>query len=488
VQDKKGPLFILHTFPTKLDELAAVVQRGAPDNLARIAFALAVKLGAEVSPIDDLHDDEKTLVDQMAEALLAAKNPLIIGGYGSGYDHFMKAAANIAWALQQQGRTPMLSFTLPECNSLGLEMLGGHRLDSAIDLMEKGGADTIIILENDLYRRADEHVIDSLFAHAKEVILIDHLYNQTAEKATAILPAGTFAEADGTIVNNEGRAQRFFQVFVPKGSVQESWRWLLQIAEKARIPSLNGLENLDDIVWALSSAVPFFEKVQQIAPHADFRINGQKIPRESHRYSGRTAILADVSVSEPKPADDIDTPLSFTMEGFRGVPPAPLIPYFWSPGWNSVQAVNKYQSEIGGHLHGGDPGLRLLEPRTNGKPHYFSEAPEKYVPIPGHVHVMPMYSIFGSEELSMYTKGIAQSAKDFFCMYMNPEDMHQWGISPGVWVSFDIDHHVYQLVAVPHHWLPRGIAGLNAGLPRSKVIDLPQCVKLSGSEALHATQ
>ena len=31
-----------------------------------------------------------------------------------------------------------------------------------------------------------------------------------------VLPAATFAETDGTLVNNEGRAQRFFQVFVPR--------------------------------------------------------------------------------------------------------------------------------------------------------------------------------------------------------------------------------------------------------------------------------
>ena len=31
------------------------------------------------------------------------------------------------------------------------------------------------------------------------------------------MPAGTFAESDGTLVNSEGRAQRFFQVFVPAG-------------------------------------------------------------------------------------------------------------------------------------------------------------------------------------------------------------------------------------------------------------------------------
>jgi NADH-quinone oxidoreductase subunit G len=43
-------------------------------------------------------------------------------------------------------------------------------------------------------------------------------------------------------------------------------------------------------------------------------------------------------------------------------PPPALIPRYWSPGWNSVQAINKFQIEGGGPLHGGDPGRRLIEP------------------------------------------------------------------------------------------------------------------------------
>ena len=49
-----------------------------------------------------------------------------------------------------------------------------------------------------------------------------------------VLPAGTFAETDGTLVNNEGRAQRFFQVFVPQGDIQESWRWAQDIMTRSR--------------------------------------------------------------------------------------------------------------------------------------------------------------------------------------------------------------------------------------------------------------
>ena len=75
--------------------------------------------------------------------------------------------------------------------------------------------------------------------------MIDHIEHATSAQADVVLPAATFAEADGTLVNNEGRAQRFFQVFVPKGEIkgdikgdtshdipgdiQESWRWMRDI-------------------------------------------------------------------------------------------------------------------------------------------------------------------------------------------------------------------------------------------------------------------
>ncbi|MGX5816829.1 NADH-quinone oxidoreductase subunit NuoG [Chitinophaga lutea] len=486
-QETHGPVFILHTFPTKLDELATVVHRDAPDNLARIAFAVAQILGAPVAASPNAHGEhplspvETALAAQIADALMGAERPLIIAGYGSGADHFMKAAADISWALHAQGKTPMLSLTLPECNTLGLEMIGGHRLDSVINALENGEADTLIILENDLYRRADKHIIDRLFGLAKEVVLIDHLYTPTAERASMLLPAGTFAEADGTIVNNEGRAQRFYQVFVPKGEIQESWRWCLEIGDASGNEALHGLRHLDDVCWAMETTLPILAPIRQLAPPADFRIAGQKIPREPHRYSGRTAMLANEQVSEPRPPDDPDTPLSFTMEGFRGEPPAPLIPYFWSPGWNSIQSVNKFQSEIGGHLHGGDPGVRLLEPHVNGAAPYFSEVPSAFVSIPGHLHLMPIYRIFGSEELSVRTEGIARQAEPAFIIYMHPEDMHAWDIQPETWARFDIEGHPYVLSPVANHWLPRGMAAVNAGAPGGRLHDLPQCIRFAGS-------
>ena len=44
----------------------------------------------------------------------------------------------------------------------------------------------------------------------------------------------------------------------------------------------------------------------EIAPPAGFRMVGQKIPRLSPRFSGRTAISANITVHEPAPPDDPD--------------------------------------------------------------------------------------------------------------------------------------------------------------------------------------
>ncbi|MEJ7679737.1 MAG: hypothetical protein WKG06_18150 [Segetibacter sp.] len=54
---------------------------------------------------------------------------------------------------------------------------------------------------------------------------------------------------------------------------------------------------------------------------------------------------------------DDDSPLSYTMEGYKGMPPSSAIPFYWAPGWNSVQSVAKCRDEPGGALKGRRPGV-----------------------------------------------------------------------------------------------------------------------------------
>ena len=125
-------------------------------------------------------------------------------------------------------------------------------------------------------------------------------------------------EADGTFVSSEGRAQRFFQVHGPQNEVLASWRWLKP----------DRWQNLDDVLAALSRALPELAPASYAAPSAAFRIAGAKIPRSPHRESGRTATLVNINISEPKTPEDPDSALSFSMKKETGETSSGFLPVF----------------------------------------------------------------------------------------------------------------------------------------------------------------
>ena len=106
-------------------------------------------------------------------------------------------------------------------------------------------------------------------------------------------------------------------------------------------------------------------------PDADFRMFNTKIPRQTIRYSGRTAMNSNVAVSEAGISQDPESPLAFSMEGQPERPPSSLVPFYWTPGWNSVQAMYTYLDEPNGSIKGGDPGVRLIEPDNIYNRQYF---------------------------------------------------------------------------------------------------------------------
>jgi NADH-quinone oxidoreductase subunit G len=443
-----------------------------------------------------LPDATRVLARTVAEALKAAERPLVVSGMGGGGGAVIEAAANVAWSLCNTGRPAELCFAVPECNSLGVAMLGGASLESAFKAARSADtaiattdAGTVIILENDLYQRSDAAVVDRFLAAAKHVVVIDHIMHATSEKADVVLPAGTFAEADGTLVNNEGRAQRSFQVFAPQGDIQESWRWVRDIMTAAGRDKEVPWSSLDHVTAACATVIPELEPILRAAPAAGFRINGQRIPREPHRYSGRTAMLANISVHEPEPPEDADSPLAFSMEGFLGHPPSALIPRFWAPGWNSVQAVNKFQDEVGGSLTGGDPGVRLIEPALpagSGKVGYFGNVPEAFERRTGEWLIVPLHHIFGTEEMSVLAPGIAELVTKPY-LALHPDDAAELNLAAGDDLQVQLEsvgggRTDYRLPVQLRAELERGVAGLPVGLPGLTGITLPEWGKVAKTD------
>lgn len=477
VQGERGPLFIASPDGTKLDEIAEKTFRGAPDDLARLGFAVAREIDPDAPAVPGMSQDALALARDIAQALRNAARPLIVSGTSCGSEALLHAAACVAWALRKKAGRGELSFVVPECNSFGLGLMAGGNIADAFKGMMGGKADTVIVLENDLYRRADEQSVSEFLGKAKHIIVIDHLRSRTASAADVVLPAGTFAESAGTLVNNEGRAQRFYQVFVPNGDIQESRRWLSAIMAASGRQKAEQWRTLDDVTAAMTAELSVFKPVSDIAPSADFRVAGMKIPRQPHRYSGRTAIHANINVQEPKPPDDPDSALAFTMEGYEGRPPSPLISHYWAPGWNSVQALNKFQQEVGGPLRGGDPGRRLIEPSDDGIVRYFREVPEVFTRREGEWLVVPLHHIFGSEELSVLSPGITELAPRPY-IALNPEDAARLQVKEGDIVNLSLAVAVHRLQAKIHGSLPAGVAGWPVELPESPTVPLPASGKI----------
>lgn len=486
VQNRRGPLFLAGARRTWFHAYATESYFAAPDDLARLGFAVAGTIGQGAPSVPDLSLEVKDLAQRIAESLTHAQHPLIIAGTGSGSQATIEAAANVAWALHQQGKQPRLSFVLPEANSAGLALLGGRSLRDAFDSISQGKADTVIVLENDLYRRADQATVDAFLDKARTVMVIDSLEHRTAAHADILLPAATGPESDGTFVNNEGRAQRFYQVYIPQGEVIESWRWLKDLARAQSQQTDVGTgiaawRSFDDAVSATTTAAPELARVGEVAPSASFRLVGQKLPRQSERYSGRTSLLSHLTMHEPPPPVDQDSPLGFTMEGYRGPLPSPLISQFWAPGWNSIQAVNTYQDEVGGPLRDEMPGVRLIEPVATKAPAWFTSIPCSFQPADRQWLLLPLSAVFGSDELSNRSPAIAERiARPFLSLH--PSDGARVGLEDHSTIDLAWQGTTYSLAVHFESSTPVGTVGLSlvpevCGVSVPAWIDLFEAIK-----------
>ena len=203
--------------------------------------------------------------------------------------------------------------------------------------------------------------------------------------------------------------------------------------------------------------------VADIAPAAELRTRGSKFPRQPHRYSGRTALLANLNVHEPKPPEDPDSPLAFSMEGFEGPRPLPLISQYWSPGWNSVQALNRPTFGDAMPADGGGADRLFPLPGNSGPGTYFGGIPGPFTAGPGTWLLVPLYHLFGSEELSVQAAGIASlTAKPYLAL--GPRDAELVNASPGDLVELVSGSTRLQCRLAILPGLRPGMAGYPAGI------------------------
>ena len=409
-QHERSPLSIISPAVSRLDDVASDRVIESLSIVAAMGHQIANKIVTS-APNASSSTEHDEVIEKIAEQLKAAKRPLIIAGNSNGSE-VIKAAANIARALHDGSDKSVIDLCLlvPEVNSMGMGLMVGasNPLGAGLEKLQSGEAKRVIVLENDLYRRAAKATVDAALTAAAKVLVLDQLPTATTANADVILPATAFSEHEATYINYEGRAQLSFQVHQCQNQAQPSWRWLCDAA------------HIDDLVERCSNEIPGFARLGEVLPKGNPFIAGMKVPRQSHRYSGRTAMNANVNVHEPKQMEDKESVMSFSMEGIPSQKDASVLASSWAPKWNSNQSISKFQDEVNGELKQGNVGCLLIQ-RKDSSDSYFQAAPDSAGPSANQLRLVFSYQIFGSDELSARAKPIQARMTDAY-IGLSPAD------------------------------------------------------------------
>ncbi|CAL4319336.1 NADH-quinone oxidoreductase subunit NuoG [Buchnera aphidicola] len=413
--DDKKCIYLIYSHETSLDNITQMQYYGSIQDQEVFASSISDHINQQSHNVQNVDINFSEKVFKIVHALLSSKKPLIISGAHSGSTNLIKAATNIAKGLQNLNKNVGLLLLTPSSNSIGVSIMSNLSIEYALNEILAGTVDTLIVLENDLYRNFCSDFINKVLKKLKNLIVLDHIMTKTTKKSTMLLPVSNFFESSGTVINYEGRSQRFFSVcdpiiYSPQSSILESWQWLYKIYLNIYDQKKN--IHLDDVIEEYSNEIELFRKIKFLTPNSNFRILNQKISRLPHRASGRTAILSHYNVHEPEQKKDKNTMFNFSMEGMQ---PShynlEYIPFSWFPGWNSIQSFNKYDLKKQTY----NSGIRIFQTHAIDK-NFFFHIMINLNNMTGEWNIVPYYVLFGNEELSQYSPVIQKQYSKVYAL------------------------------------------------------------------------
>ncbi|MGB1262907.1 MAG: NADH-quinone oxidoreductase subunit NuoG [Cognaticolwellia sp.] len=463
-----SPLYSLQSTTTKLDDVCKKTLL-LPVNKISAGIELLSKL-LKQNDIKNAQDVEQALDNVVQQGMLGtaeydfisslyhdlrnASKPLIITGTSLVCAKLLENIANLMQAFQQQKSftKPELIIAPPSCNSVGLLSLLDEQslsVEQVLSQLEQASNryQGIILLEQEL-SSLSENQVKQLRNSAQTVIVLDHSAHKISSIADIVLPIAAVSEGDGHYVNYQGRAQRFYQVHAPVLPIQESWRWLDNIADiiGVKAPNTDTVNNQTasqnsikkTSCESLKQLHKFFVDTYPQWPQelvvSGNEANDKAIARMSHRASGRTAQMANITVHEAKTTQKLDASFAFSMEG-QSIRQSADMPFTWAPGWNSNQAIGQYQTEINGDLLQASSAIMLPISNSVASNPYWKLAERDENQINHHdngLHYVQQASVYLGEWQAALTPEF-QMLKKTHHIYLSAELAQQADVKNGQW-------------------------------------------------------
>jgi NADH-quinone oxidoreductase subunit G len=118
---------------------------------------------------------------------------------------------------------------------------------------------------------------------------------------------------------------------------------------------------------------------------------------------------------------------------------------------------------VGGPLHDGDPGVRLLEPKKDAELQYFKNVPKVSELGEGKMLAIPRYHIFGSDELSEKSPAIAELSPEAY-IGISSEDAKRLGLNEEDFLQLEFAGSTHRHKAKIIEGLPAGLLALPHGI------------------------
>ncbi|MGE5424922.1 MAG: NADH-quinone oxidoreductase subunit NuoG, partial [Syntrophothermus sp.] len=232
------PFFIIHPEKTRLDELATGRYNDDPVDLIKVLISAITGNDSETD------QKRKDFSRQVLQAFQNANNPLIITGTSLENKDLLQSAEVLIREFAGHKENLMVAMVVPHCNSIGLGLLGGKSYEE----MPSGELVTAIVLESGTVKNLMD---EKKGLQVDKLILLDHTMSEMAGKAELVLPSGTYAETEGTLVNYEGRAQHFYKVLPPAPGITEGWQWLREMLMIKQYPGAALWQTVNDVMLSM---------------------------------------------------------------------------------------------------------------------------------------------------------------------------------------------------------------------------------------------
>lgn len=164
--------------------------------------------------------------------------------------------------------------------------------------------------------------------------------------------------------------------------------------------------------------------------------------------------------------------MAYSMEGVPPQKDATVFNSPWAPGWNSNQSIFKFQEHTGAALRGASHGERLLDAGQGTE--YFAAQVGSTKPASGEFAVVPLFHLFGSEELTARSTAIGERATSAY-VALHPADAERLGLATHDGVELEGQG---ALPFIVRDSIREGTVGVSVGLAGLNIRNLGSAVRL----------